>query len=63
MKILFGTGNRAKLSVLKPKLEMLGVELIGLWDLPAEGKAIPKVIEDGSTLSDASVFLRLGSVF
>ena len=49
MKILFGTGNRAKLSVLKPKLEMLGVELIGLWDLQTEGKAIPKVIEDGST--------------
>ena len=49
MKILFGTGNRAKLSVLKPKLEMLGVELIGLQDLQAEGKAIPKVIEDGST--------------
>lgn len=49
MKILFGTGNRAKLSVLKPKLEMLGIELIGLGDLQAEGKEIPQVQEDGST--------------
>lgn len=49
MKILFGTGNQAKLSVIKPKLEAIGIEVIGLKELQAEGKEIPKVTEDGNT--------------
>ncbi|MBO5165079.1 MAG: HD domain-containing protein [Lachnospiraceae bacterium] len=49
MKLLFGTGNQAKLSVMKSRLEKLGIELIGLSDLKAEGKCIPEVLENGNT--------------
>ena len=49
MKLLYGTGNLAKLSAMRNRLERLGIELIGLNDLRAEGKNIPKVIEDGNT--------------
>lgn len=49
MKLLFGTGNQAKLSVMKNRLEKLGIELTGLYDLQAEGKRIPDVIENGNT--------------
>lgn len=49
MKLLFGTGNQAKLSVMRSRLEKIGIELIGLNDLRAEGKDIPEVIESGST--------------
>lgn len=49
MKLLFGTGNQAKLSVMRSRLETIGIELIGLNDLRAEGKEIPEVIESGST--------------
>ena len=50
MKILYGTGNPAKLSAMKTRLECLNkkydIELIGLKDLDTE---IPQVPEDGST--------------
>ncbi len=50
MKILFGTGNFAKLSAMKRRLESLtdkyGIEFIGLNDLNME---IPLVLENGST--------------
>lgn len=49
MKLLFGTGNQAKLSVMRSRLETIGIELIGLNDLRAEGKAVPEVIESGRT--------------
>lgn len=49
MKLLYGTGNPAKLSAMKSRLERLGIELVGLNDLKAEGKIIPNVIEDGNT--------------
>lgn len=49
MKLLYGTGNLAKLSAMRNRLERLGIELIGLNDLRAEGKNIPEVIEDGNT--------------
>lgn len=49
MKILYGTGNPAKLAAMKSRLENLGIELIGLNDLTAEGITIPKVSEDGNT--------------
>lgn len=49
MKLLFGTGNQAKLSVMKSRLETIGIELIGLNDLRAEGKSIPEVAESGKT--------------
>jgi 8-oxo-dGTP diphosphatase len=49
MKLLYGTGNPAKLSAMKSRLEQLDIELIGLNDLRAEGKIIPEVVEDGNT--------------
>lgn len=49
MKLLYGTGNLAKLSAMRNRLERLGIELIGLNDLRAEGKNIPEIIEDGNT--------------
>lgn len=49
MKLLFGTGNQAKLSVMKSRLEKIGIELIGLHDLKAGGMCIPEVIESGNT--------------
>lgn len=49
MKLLFGTGNQAKLSVMRSRLEKIGIELIGLNDLRAEEKKIPEVVESGST--------------
>lgn len=49
MHLLFGTGNQAKLSVMKSRLEKIGIELIGLNDLKKEGKSIPRVLENGNT--------------
>lgn len=47
MKLLYGTGNQAKLSAMRSRLKQLDIELIGLDDLMAEGKTIPQVVEDG----------------
>ncbi len=49
MKLLFGTGNPAKLSVMKRRLEKIDIELIGLNDLKSEGITIPKVPENGNS--------------
>lgn len=49
MKLLFGTGNQAKLSTMKKRLSKLGIELIGLNDLKADGKEIPEVTENGNS--------------
>ncbi len=49
MKLLFGTGNQAKLAAMKSRLASIGIELVGLSDLKAEGKRIPEVAEDGNT--------------
>jgi len=49
MKLLYGTGNPAKLASMKSRLAGLEIELIGLNDLKAEGKVIPEVPEDGNT--------------
>ena len=49
MKILYGTGNPAKLSAMKRRLEPLGIELIGLQDIKAMGRTIPDVEENGVT--------------
>lgn len=49
MKLLFGTGNQAKLSVMRNRLDKLGIELVGLNDLKAEGIYIPEVAENGIT--------------
>lgn len=49
MKLLYGTGNPAKLESMKMRLAKLDIELLGLQDLAEEGKIIPKVPEDGNT--------------
>ncbi len=49
MKILYGTGNPAKLSAMQRRLETLGIELIGLKDIKAQGLEIPQVEENGKT--------------
>lgn len=49
MKLLYGTGNPAKLSAMKSRLKQFDIELISLNDLRAEGRSIPRVIEDGNT--------------
>lgn len=46
MKLLFGTGNPAKLEAMRRRLKILDIELIGLKDLKQE---IPDIIEDGKT--------------
>lgn len=46
MKLLYGTGNPAKLSVMRSKLKTLGIEVIGLKDLSCK---IPDAPEDGNT--------------
>ncbi len=46
MKLLYGTGNPAKLAAMGRRLEKLGIELIGLQELDRE---IPHVPEEGKT--------------
>lgn len=46
MKLLYATGNPAKIMAMKNRIKELGIEVIGLKDL--EGQ-IPKVEEDGRT--------------
>ena len=46
IKLLYGTGNPAKLNAMKKRLSGLGITLIGLKDLGCE---IPEVVEDGKT--------------
>lgn len=49
MKLLYGTGNPAKLSAMQSRLKHLDIELMGLNDLRAEGRVIPEVVETGRT--------------
>lgn len=46
MKILYGTGNPAKLDAMKRRLGVLGIELLGLKDISMK---IPEIEEDGTT--------------
>ena len=46
MRLLYGTGNPAKLAAMKNRLAGLNIELIGLKDL---NRVIPEVDEDGRT--------------
>ena len=42
MKLLYGTGNPAKLSSMKRIVKKLGMELIGLKDLDCESPDVPE---------------------
>lgn len=46
MKLLYGTGNPAKLAAMRKRLKELDIELMGLQDLDGE---LPSVPEDGHT--------------
>ncbi len=46
MKILYGTGNQAKLNAMRDNLKNLGIEIIGLRDMDGD---IPDVPENGNT--------------
>ncbi len=46
MKLLYGTGNPAKLDAMARRLAGLGIEVIGLKDL---ARSLPSVPEDGKT--------------
>lgn len=49
MKLLYGTGNPAKLAAMQTRLQNLDIELIGLGGLRLKGITIPHVPEDGAT--------------
>lgn len=57
MKLLYATGNPAKITAMQNRLKKLGIELIGLKDLRRE---IPAVIEDGSTPLENAAKKALG---
>lgn len=46
MKLLYGTGNPAKIAAMQRRLEPLKLEIIGLKDL---GQSIPEIEENGTT--------------
>lgn len=41
MKLLYGTGNPAKAAAMQNRIAGLGIELISLQDLRAQGMEIP----------------------
>lgn len=49
MKLLYATGNPAKFTAMQNRLSELGIELISLRDLRAQGIPIPDVPETGNT--------------
>ena len=49
MKLLYGTGNPAKVAAMQNRLSGLDIELISLMDLRAQGRKIPDVPETGNT--------------
>lgn len=46
MRLIYGTGNPAKIQAMRRRLAKLNLEIIGLSDLQVE---VPKVKEDGET--------------
>lgn len=42
MKLLYGTGNPAKAAAMQNRIAGLGIELISLQDLRAQGVEIPR---------------------
>ena len=47
MKLLYGTGNSAKLDAMRHRLADLGIELVGLKEL--SDARMPEIVEDGQT--------------
>ena len=49
MKLLYGTGNPAKISAMRQRLKELDIELTGLEDMKEQGYEIQVAPENGST--------------
>ncbi len=49
MRLLYGTGNPAKVAAMQNRLSELDIELISLQDLRAQGRELPDVPETGNT--------------
>lgn len=48
--LIYGTGNEAKLMVMRKRLEPLGISLIGLKELEKTSQVtLPNIVEDGMT--------------
>ena len=63
MKLLYGTGNPAKAAAMQNRIAGLGIELISLQDLRAQGVEIPDVPETGNTpLENARQKARQASI-
>lgn len=60
IKILFGTGNPAKLSAMQRRLEPLGIDIIGLKEIRAQGYEVPDIAEDGDTPLENAVKKAMG---
>lgn len=51
-KLLYATGNAAKLSAMQARLEPLGIELAGLQDVKRNNSDIAKQIDDMNVIED-----------
>lgn len=49
MQLLYGTSNEAKMISMQSRLKPLGISLMGLKNLKAQGFTIPVVVEDGKS--------------
>jgi len=59
MKLLYGTGNPAKAAAMQNRIAGLGIELISLQDLQAQGVEIPDVPETGNTPLERMLIMKL----
>ena len=49
MRLLYGTGNMAKLDAMQKRLKNLNITLVGVKELEKQGYMVPKVSENGAT--------------
>ena len=59
-RILYGTGNPAKLEAMQRRLKPLEIEVIGLKEIRQQGYEIPDIAEDGQTPLENAVKKALG---
>lgn len=57
MRLLYGTGNPAKIASMRKKLLGLNIEIIGLKDLNTE---VPEIVEDGKSPLENAVKKAVG---
>lgn len=59
-RILYGTGNPAKLAAMQRRLVSLKIEVVGLKEIRDRGYVIPDIAEDGQTPLENAVKKALG---